>query len=306
MTVIFIYKHKGSGSTENLQFDSDYCLHLAVANDDALLRKINEGANPLGSYVMLFKGMVVQDRESMLFDKKGPKSPDVFLLGKNITRWIVTSKKHTNYDDIVIIGGTKRREKHAHFPRILVRRTGDTLCCALLEEAALTESTLYSCWSITHNVADRYLLAILNSKLMNFYNKQMFITNQQGFPQVLMTDLKLLPIRQTKDQLPYIGLVGRILAAKKIDPAADTTAWEAEIDRLVYALYGLTEEEIAIVEGSGAAKDAPGKKRKAQHTADDEDAEENETVAKQPAAPSKKPTARKLKPNLPPSLPGWD
>jgi len=31
--------------------------------------------------------------------------------------------------------------------------------------------------------------------------------------------------------------------------AADVSAWEAEIDRLVYALYGLTEEEIAIVEG---------------------------------------------------------
>jgi hypothetical protein len=33
------------------------------------------------------------------------------------------------------------------------------------------------------------------------------------------------------------------------DSAADVSAWEREIDRLVYALYGLTEEEIAIVEG---------------------------------------------------------
>ena len=29
-------------------------------------------------------------------------------------------------------------------------------------------------------------------------------------------------------------------------------ATDAEIDRLVYDLYGLTEEEIAIVEGAGA------------------------------------------------------
>jgi adenine-specific DNA-methyltransferase len=33
------------------------------------------------------------------------------------------------------------------------------------------------------------------------------------------------------------------------DPRADTTVLEAEIDRLVYELYGLTEEEIKIVEG---------------------------------------------------------
>ena len=35
---------------------------------------------------------------------------------------------------------------------------------------------------------------------------------------------------------------------KRADPAADTCGLEAEIDRLVYGLYGLTEEEIKIVE----------------------------------------------------------
>ena len=43
--------------------------------------------------------------------------------------------------------------------------------------------------------------------------------------------------------------------AKRVDnimkaPLADTTAEEREIDRLVYDLYGLTEDEIAIVEGA--------------------------------------------------------
>ncbi len=36
---------------------------------------------------------------------------------------------------------------------------------------------------------------------------------------------------------------------KSLDPAADTTALEAEIDQLVYALYGLTVEEMGLVEG---------------------------------------------------------
>lgn len=44
--------------------------------------------------------------------------------------------------------------------------------------------------------------------------------------------------------------------AKKIDPKADTRELEAEIDQLVYKLYGLTEEEIAVVEGS-AKKPVP-------------------------------------------------
>lgn len=41
----------------------------------------------------------------------------------------------------------------------------------------------------------------------------------------------------------------RILAAKRANPQADTSKLEAEIDQLVYQLYGLTEEETKIVEG---------------------------------------------------------
>ena len=48
-----------------------------------------------------------------------------------------------------------------------------------------------------------------------------------------------------------VTLVDRILAAKKADPVADTSGLEAEIDQLVYKLYGLTDEEIAVVEGRG-------------------------------------------------------
>jgi hypothetical protein len=41
----------------------------------------------------------------------------------------------------------------------------------------------------------------------------------------------------------------RLLAAKKKDAKADTNALEKEIDRIVYEVYGLSEGEIAIVEG---------------------------------------------------------
>ena len=41
----------------------------------------------------------------------------------------------------------------------------------------------------------------------------------------------------------------KILTAKKADSSADTTEWKKQIDQEVYKLYGLTPEEIAIVEG---------------------------------------------------------
>ena len=45
--------------------------------------------------------------------------------------------------------------------------------------------------------------------------------------------------------------IGRIFTAKQRDPAADTRALERQIDQMVYALYGLTDAEIALVEGNG-------------------------------------------------------
>jgi len=44
--------------------------------------------------------------------------------------------------------------------------------------------------------------------------------------------------------------VSHILSLKKSDPQADISVSETKIDRMVYELYGLTNNEIAIVEGS--------------------------------------------------------
>ena len=52
------------------------------------------------------------------------------------------------------------------------------------------------------------------------------------------------------EQLPIIALVDEILEAKAADLCADTSEQEEKIDKLVYALYSLTDGEKAIVEGS--------------------------------------------------------
>jgi hypothetical protein len=64
-------------------------------------------------------------------------------------------------------------------------------------------------------------------------------------------ELRKLPIPLLDEikQKPVIELVDQILLTKKSNPLSDTSALESEIDRLVYELYGLTEEEIRIVEG---------------------------------------------------------
>ena len=49
----------------------------------------------------------------------------------------------------------------------------------------------------------------------------------------------------------FIAYVNQILAAKWADAGADPSASQAEIDRHVYALYGLTPAEIKLVKDAG-------------------------------------------------------
>ncbi|MCZ7638619.1 MAG: hypothetical protein M5U12_22735 [Verrucomicrobia bacterium] len=59
-----------------------------------------------------------------------------------------------------------------------------------------------------------------------------------------------IPVEPLEQQSAVERLADRILAAKARDAAADTSALEREMDQLVYALYGLTPDEIQIVEGA--------------------------------------------------------
>ena len=97
----------------------------------------------------------------------------------------------------------------------------------------------------------RFLGAFINSQCFmyiyaNLFNGlHMFGTYQFQAPQ-----LRIIPIPKISEseQSPFIKLVDKIIAAKEKDSSADISQWQKEIDYLVYRLYGLTDEEIAIVE----------------------------------------------------------
>ncbi|MGC9365160.1 MAG: TaqI-like C-terminal specificity domain-containing protein, partial [Fidelibacterota bacterium] len=96
----------------------------------------------------------------------------------------------------------------------------------------------------------RLLLGIFNS----FLFKHVFLvsanlTGGKGID--YLGKIKIPPITPANQPIAsqIETLVDSILAAKKDNPQANTQEQERQIDQLVYQLYGLTEEEIRIVEG---------------------------------------------------------
>lgn len=101
---------------------------------------------------------------------------------------------------------------------------------------------------LSKTVELRYLLGVMNSKYAS-----VLLTNLRGGDYHIYPEhIRNIPIPSVtlEQQEPIIALVDKILAAKKADSSADTTEWEKQIDHKVYELYGLTEDEIAIVEGN--------------------------------------------------------
>ena len=96
----------------------------------------------------------------------------------------------------------------------------------------------------------KYLCAVLNSSPITWMAERMALTTGMGLIQWKKFMVERIPIPQilTGQQRPLVELVDRILATKDAPPSANTEKLEAEIDQLVYGLYGLTTEQITVVE----------------------------------------------------------
>ena len=97
-----------------------------------------------------------------------------------------------------------------------------------------------------------WLCGVLNSKLVGWYYSRLANTlgsgGSRGFS-IFLSQI-CVPNIDTVQKLPITNLVNEIITAKASEPDADTSNLENEIDKLVYELYNLTSEEIAIVEAS--------------------------------------------------------
>lgn len=137
---------------------------------------------------------------------------------------------HVNHKRIILQGLTGVNEK------IRIKAS------LLTEKAYLANSANYL---IPNNDSMRkYILGLLNSNVVNFCFKCLSTSsNVNGY------EVDELPIRLGTYDETIIEAVSKIVQKKKANPNADTSKLESEVDKIFYRLYGLTEEEVKIIEG---------------------------------------------------------
>jgi len=147
-----------------------------------------------------------------------------------------------------------REWKYFEGERIYLRKiVGETLFAAFVKSKNVADQSVYIAKVKKGKSVDaKYLLGILNSTLLAWYFRVKANEFDDLFPQIKVTEFKELPIKMVgmKAQDSMIKLVDQILTAKQGNPKAYTSALEKQINALVYKLYELTDEEIAIIENS--------------------------------------------------------
>ena len=92
----------------------------------------------------------------------------------------------------------------------------------------------------------KYHCAVLNSRLITWFMSHTALNSGMGVTRWIGHTVEQIPVPHvpSERQRPLVEQVDGILSAKSHDPAADTSREDAELDRLVFELYGLNDDEI--------------------------------------------------------------
>lgn len=223
--------------------------------DSNLMSKFGSGTIPLGDIVKFYQGIITGDNKKFLVRKKSDPKHEAILRGRDINRYYYCfDSNYVLFDPRKLWSNTNEKMFHVK-EKIISRQTGSQLVGAYDRNGYLSLDSTHVQIPTTRQYDLKYILALFNSRLLNYYYECMVKETGRVFAQVKLVYLRKLPMKVASpaEQLPLIRLVERILAAKESNPQADTSVYEAKIDRFVYGLYGLTAEEIGVVEGQRAA-----------------------------------------------------
>ena len=237
---------------------------------DGLKQRIGSGSIPLGEVCILNFGIKTGDDSKFVVRKKGSEDDRPLLRGRNIHRYgFLWGGEYIRYlpDEMKKkpIARPGDRERFETPEKIILQgRSGRELIAAYDIGGYYTLGTTHLIRPRRPEFPLKYILALMNSKLMTFWYGSQFITSTQS-----ENELADLPIRHIASlsgndaAIPtrIITLTERMLdlhqrlAAKgdlrdqeREQIEREIAGADRQIDDLVYDLYGLTAAERALVE----------------------------------------------------------
>ncbi len=257
-----------SASKNELIFaEFDYVFNLMLRKQDlSILKKINAFPR-IDSYVQCHEGIHTGNARDILFkERKENNSCKPLFYGGGagdvicnfVSRragWFVdyrqeiVDKKKGYYASL-------RDERIFTRPKILLTRTGNPFK-AFLDEDSYASNNFFSLQLTDYEKNGteplKVILPFILSPLAQYFIRRF------AAPRIGNTFVETKIVHLLKFRIPEIdsavrarllSLVEKIISEKSDEPTTDTSQTERQINQLVYALYGLTQEEIALIEAA--------------------------------------------------------
>jgi len=240
---------------------------LKSGETGGLIAKIEKDTQPLNSIADVKSGLKAYEigkgsppqtksmKDRRVYHSSSPKAGYIkYLDGQDVCRYFLGwSGEFLKYGPN--LGAPRGNFDLFSTPRILVRQIPSKppycINACFTSEKMLNDLNSMNIINIT--AKPHLVLAVLNSRLMTYWFIHKFGKMQRGiFPQFKVNELAMFPMPRSfgMHEKRLTELVGSILTAKSENPEADTGVLDREIDERVYAIYGLTSDEIKHVEAS--------------------------------------------------------
>ena len=247
--------------------NTSYVFNITLGNNDlSLINKLEKKAVRLGNETKYIIEGIVGNLDKDVVDSILNEKCKKFLTGKDIGRYSILFKgKYIVYDRAKL--HRARPEEVFTNDKIIIQRISG----GKRPVTAVIDRDCYYTFASTNLLVLkseskfdlRYILALLNSKLINWYYVNKFTNASTLTVNVSKTFLEQIPVMlaNESDVSTIIGLVDKMLTVKKqiIDLSDKRTekrdALELEahnidsaIDNAIYKIFGLTDKEIKVVE----------------------------------------------------------
>ena len=267
-----------------ISVSNDFIIPVYSNNEtNSIINKIRSSNPKLSTYVDAVWGVKVYQKGKGKPQQNGTESDTkVFhsndktktthkplIGGKDVKRFQIAW--HGPYVDYGVWLAEPRTPEWFVGSRILVREitANGIIQATIVEDEYVFSNSVDGVRLKNEHLKLAFVLGIINSKFLSFFHSKTSANAFKGaFPKVLIKDIQNLPVplidfsnptdKARHDQM--VQLVEQMLSLHKQLPDTkaghDQThihrqidATDRQIDRLVYELYGLTDEEIAVVEG---------------------------------------------------------
>lgn len=234
-----------------------------------LLQRLISEFTPLEKVAKINRGLITGDRDKFFAPRKLSGKYHPVLAGGDVHRYCAnTPTEFVKFERPASAGGCWDAEVHLAPHKIVIRQIGVEPTATLINEPIPVTGNIFTVRADSLS-EEKLLLALINSKLVAYFWKIMFGDFKTSFPQVTIFSLSQVPVRMAdlknpSDRVRHDGLVGLVDKMLALTPKLRTARTDAErqtlqnavaatdqqIDALVYELYGLTKEEVKLVEGN--------------------------------------------------------